>query len=923
MSTPVPSLRDLFEAACELDDAARAAYLAAHCADSAQREQVERLLAADRDDGDGALGQDAADALQALGEAEPLTFAPGGWIGPWRLIALLGEGGSSTVFRAGRDAAGVRQEVALKLLRRGLYSYEAQRQFRRERQALAALSHPDIASLIEGGVTEQGLAYIALELVDGQAITDYACTRSLDLTARLRLFLRVCRAVEAAHRALIVHRDLKPSNVLVSADGHVKLLDFGIAKLLDADDETQTRLPAFTPAYAAPEQRCGGAVTTATDVYALGILLGELLTGQRPGDGRAHTPSGQVRDDAAPGQLPAPPQTTRRLLRGDLDNIVLKAIAEEPEQRYVSAGALAEDIERLLDGRPVAAHPPSRWYRAKKFVARHRGGVATSAAFLLALLAALGVALWQANVARDELRRANAMRDFMVVAFQEAQPSSPREGPPRITEVVEQAVARARGDAQMNPRARTELLTELATVLRIQGRQTSARDLGRWNYEQALREFGGASPLSLAAGGELAYTLFLLGDFADARTRIDGLLAQSAAAEPRLRSRLLSYSSAIATKEHDARRAIADVEAAVALARRSGDAELLSLILSSQSTAQLASGDASGAIASLKEQLAINERLYGSQHLNAASVRAALSRAYRRVGDLPAAEREIRAALDIDAAVLPNDDWRRARHLNALMILQHSQRNFDAALASGLESLRINRIAYADDHPEIANDLENLGRLELQLEQPAAAKELLREALARSTARLGAEHADTAGVRASYGEALVRIGDRAAGEAELRHALVSLGTAPDRDVEARVCEQFARLYLDLDDAARALPLLDRIDTVLAPALADSAYWDGRIGVLRGVALLGLDRAGPARDVLTAAEAALAASKAADPSLQIEVALRQAQAAQHLGDTAAAQRYATLGRTRLAALRNPPGRLVRLAAALPAAAATVQ
>ena len=291
MSTPVPSLRDLFEAACELDDAARAAYLAAHCADPAQREQVERLLAADRDDGDGALAQDAADALQALGEAEPLTFAPGGWIGPWRLIALLGEGGSSTVFRAGRDAAGVRQEVALKLLRRGLYSYEAQRQFRRERQALAALSHPDIASLIEGGVTEQGLAYIALELVDGQAITDYACTRSLDLTARLRLFLRVCRAVEAAHRALIVHRDLKPSNVLVSADGHVKLLDFGIAKLLDADDETQTRLPAFTPAYAAPEQRRGGAVTTATDVYALGILLGELLTGQRPGDGRAHTPS--------------------------------------------------------------------------------------------------------------------------------------------------------------------------------------------------------------------------------------------------------------------------------------------------------------------------------------------------------------------------------------------------------------------------------------------------------------------------------------------------------------------------------------------------------------------------------------------------------------------------------------------------------
>jgi serine/threonine-protein kinase len=920
MNTSVPSLRDLFEAVCELDGAARDAYLAAHCADAAQRARIERLLTADSDAGDGALARDAADALQLLGESEDAAFTAGRRIGPWRLLALLGEGGSSTVFRAERDAAGVRQEVALKLLRRGIYSYEAQRQFRRERQALAALSHPDIASLIEGGVTEQGLAYIALELVDGQAITDYARTRSLDLTARLRLFLRVCRAVEAAHRALIVHRDLKPSNVLVSADGHVKLLDFGIAKLLDADDETQTRLPVFTPAYAAPEQRRGGAVTTATDVYALGILLGELLTGQRPGDGRAQAPSGQVRDDAAPGLLPAPPQTTRRLLRGDLDNIVLKAIAEEPEQRYVSAGALAEDIERLLDGRPVAAHPPSRWYRTRKFVARHRGGVATSAAFLLALLAALGVALWQANVARDELRRANAMRDFMVVAFQEAQPSSPREGPPRITEVVEQAVARARNDAQMNPRARTELLTELATVLRIQGRQTSARDLSQWNYEQALREFGAASPLSQAAGGELAYTLFLLGDFADARARIDGLLAQSAAVEPRLRSRLLSYSSAIATKEHDTRRAVADVEDAVALARRSGDAELLSWILSSQSTVRLAAGDAAGAIASLQEQLAINERLYGPRHLNAASVRAALSRAYRRVGDLAAAEREIRAALDIDAAVLPHDDWRRARHLNALMVLQHAQRDFDAALASGLESLRINRIAYADDHPEIANDLENLGRLQLQLEQPAAALELLREALARNTAKLGAEHADTAGVRASYGEALARTGQRAAGEAELRHALASLQAAPDRDAEARVCEQFARLYLDLGDAAQALPLLDRIDTALAPALNGVAYWDGRSGVLRGGALLLLGRAAQADAALAAADTALAGSKSADAALQIEVALRRAQTARALGDTAAAQRRAELGRTRLAALRHPPGRLQRLAAELPPGAA---
>ena len=313
------------------------------------------------------------------------------------------------MFRARREIEGVQQEVALKVLRRGLYSPDAQRQFRRERQALAQLQHPGIARLIEGGVTDDGLAYIALDLVDGKPIVDYARDQRLDLRQRLALFLQVCRAVEAAHRALIVHRDLKPSNVLVTDDGQVKLLDFGIAKLLDRDDETQTRMPAFTPAYAAPEQRDGGLITTATDVYALGILLGELVTGQRL---TAHSPDARLRRRLPATKrralLPAPPPVTRRALRGDLDNIVLKAIDTEPERRYASAGALADDIERMLDGRPVAAHPPSRLYRASKFVQRHRGAVATTLAFLLALLTAFGITIWQAKVARDAEHKAQS-----------------------------------------------------------------------------------------------------------------------------------------------------------------------------------------------------------------------------------------------------------------------------------------------------------------------------------------------------------------------------------------------------------------------------------------------------------------------------------------------------------------------------------
>jgi serine/threonine-protein kinase len=354
------------------------------------------------------------------------------------------------VFRAARTIDGVRQVVALKLLRRSLYSRDAQRQFRRERRALTQLRHPGIARLIEGGISESGLAYIALDLVEGTPITDHARTLRLDLRARLKLFLQVCRAVEAAHRALIVHRDLKPSNVLVTADGEVKLLDFGIAKLLDADDETQTRVPSFTPAYAAPEQRSGAPITTATDVYALGVLLGELVTGQRLNDGSGRTPSGHVSANTEPGILPAAPAVTRRQLRGDLDNVVLKAIANEPEHRYISAGALADDIERLLDRRPVSAHPPSTWYRAQKFVARHQGGVAITALFALGIIAALGLALWQGRIARHEATRADAMRDFMISAFSEAEPSTPRSGPPSITDVVEEAIVKARSDTGMN-----------------------------------------------------------------------------------------------------------------------------------------------------------------------------------------------------------------------------------------------------------------------------------------------------------------------------------------------------------------------------------------------------------------------------------------------------------------------------------------
>jgi len=907
------SLRELFEAAAALPVPARAAFLDEHCRDAAVRARVERMLTAD-ERGDALFTGGARAAVAAIGDADvAAALPPGSRVGPFELVALLGEGGSSTVFHARREFEGVQQQVALKVLRRGLYAPEAQRQFRRERQALAQLRHPGIARLIEGGVTVDGVAYIALDLIDGKPIVEYAREHLLDLRQRLDLFLQVCRAVEAAHRALIVHRDLKPSNVLVTDEGQVKLLDFGIAKLLDSDDETHTGMTAFTPAYAAPEQRTGGLITTATDVYALGILLGELVTGQRLTGGSGRTPSSQITGDEAPGVLPAPPPLTRRALRGDIDNIVLKAITLEPERRYASAGALADDVERMLDGRPVAAHPPSRWYRARKFVQRHRAGVVATALVLLALIAAFGIAVVQGNAARRAAERADAMRDFMFTAFSEAEPSVPREGPPRITEVVEQAIAKARGDAGMNAGVRTELLTELAAVLRARGRVADAREAIQWNYDQARHAFGEDDRLTLAAGRELGRCLMLSGDFEGARKLVDALIARTPVAERAFRAQLLLDSAELATKQHDAARAVRDGEDGLRLARR-GDDDEIAYALSTIGNVQLSANDLGGAAQTYQELLARDERRHGARHVKLATVHAALSRVLRRLGDLDAAEREIRAALDIDAETLPKDDWRHANHLNALTMVLRAKREFPAALESAKEGLRVNRIAFGNDHPEVANDLSNVGMIELRMENYAAAVGPLREALDLAVARYGAERYETAGWRADYGFALAHAGDWSAGEAELRHALDLLERAPKAKPSdiAATYEKLVRVELDRGEPGQALPLLDRIEAILATLPAPEAYWTGRAALLRGATLVALRDLQAALPLLRQADSAQRQSADPDAQLRIETSLLLAKAAQMAGDDASAKASFGEASVQFAALRHAPPSLQRLA-----------
>ncbi len=375
-------------------------------------------------------------------------------IGPYRLIRRLGRGGMGTVYLGVRDDDAFEKHVAIKILKRGMDSDVIVRRFRHERQILASLNHPFIAGLLDGGTTTDGLPYFAMEYVEGQPITDYCETHALDTTARVELFRKVCTAVQYAHQNLIIHRDLKPGNVLVTADGTPKLLDFGIAKLLNSELPAPTLAPTvaglqlMTPEYASPEQVRGEQVTTATDIYSLGVLLYEVLTGRRPyifssrspaeiarvvcdavperpstavtrlpeagaydhvetGDDPGSTPT-QLLDETRPRS--ADTERLRRQLAGDLDTIVLKALSKEPERRYASVDQFSEDLRRHLAGLPVIARPDTIGYRAAKFVRRNRAAVAAGALTLCALVAGIVTTAWQAREAQAQ--RAQAEKRF-------------------------------------------------------------------------------------------------------------------------------------------------------------------------------------------------------------------------------------------------------------------------------------------------------------------------------------------------------------------------------------------------------------------------------------------------------------------------------------------------------------------------------
>lgn len=546
-------IKALLADALERPPAERAAFLDEACgSDATLRAEVESLLAYEDVPGRGdSLADVQAEPAATVTETptDELRVA-GRRIGPYEIVREIGQGGMSTVYLA-RRVDEYRQQVAIKLIRHGMDTDFVLRRFRNERQILASLDHPNIARLLDGGTTEDGLPYLVMEYIEGTPIHEHCDARKLNTEDRLRLFRQVCAAVHYAHQRLVIHRDIKPSNILVTAEGVPKLLDFGIAKILTPElaaqtlDQTSPALRLMTPAYASPEQIRGDAITTASDVYLLGVVLYELLTGHKPYRVTSESPHElmravledeprqpstavtlieEVRTADGTSRLTLTPESIsetregspdklRRRLKGDLDNIVLMALRKEPERRYASVEQFSEDLRRHLEGLPVIARPATLGYRAGKFIRRHKAGVAAAALIVVILVAAI-IGINQER-ARAERRFNDVRRLARAVVFDYHDAIADLPGATSVRqrlvkdalEYLDRLAREAAGDRTLQ----RELATAYIKIGDVQGNSRVA-NLGDTSgalasYRQALairQALAGAEPTNVEAQSELA-----------------------------------------------------------------------------------------------------------------------------------------------------------------------------------------------------------------------------------------------------------------------------------------------------------------------------------------------------------------------------------------------------------------------------------
>ena len=695
-----------------------------------------RSLASLREE-DPVLGKELA-ALLALEDqhsdflAEPLVAPlpgprPGTLAGPYRLERLLGEGGMGQVWLAGRADGLYQRRVALKLLRPGLADPNLQLRFTRERQILARLAHPHIARLLDAGISGDGQPYLALEYVEGEPIDEWCTQRNLSLDARLRLFLQICDAVSHAHANLIVHRDLKPSNILVTAQEEVRLLDFGIAKLLDTNelppDQTGTGLRTFTLHYASPEQVRGEPVTTMTDVYALGVVLHQLLTGERPYQLKRSTDAEW--EEAILGAEPVRPSMAlqradqrrlARVLAGDLDNIVLKALAKRPEQRYPSVEALAQDIARYRDGKPVNARPQSVRYRLAKFIGRHRWALATGALVAMVLAASFVLVAWQAREAVREAARAQALQNFVIGLFEGAGGNDGAR-PLDVRALLDSGLQRGERELSHQPTARAELMGVVARLRLGMGDYLPALAL---LDEQAglVASLGSAAPdsLRLESATELGRIHLALGD----DDACIAAMQPHVALAQREHRQLPVQVSAFWSQLGRCRRAADTPDSARTMFQRS--LALQRDVLNDKpgmvrNLAQLAGLEAdrglfAEALEGYRDALRQLNTSSGSQHPYTVTLLRDMCVLQRRMGDTVGAERDCGNALSLARSLHGESHPATIAALRAMAIMQLQIGRFEEAAAALAATREWTATHAGADHVNVADDDDGLARIQ-------------------------------------------------------------------------------------------------------------------------------------------------------------------------------------------------------------------
>ena len=919
---------ELFDAALDVPPDERDAFIARTCGgDAVLGDRVIALLRA-HERSSGFLQTPAAElAAVLLEDLPPSAPAPPVRAGPFRIVRELGHGGMGVVYLAEREGAEFAQRVALKLVRHLGPAEDVRRRFVEERRILALLEHPRIAHFIDGGLTSDGVPYFAMELVEGERIDAYCDGRKLSIDQRLDLFIGVCEAVQYAHEHLVIHRDLKPSNILVRGDGQLKLLDFGIAKLLDplqgADgDTTETGAIALTPEYAAPEQVRDLPISTATDVYSLGVLLYVLLTGERPYDVRGKSRAEIDRIvcvDVPPGPSTTAPASLRRRLRGDLDLIVMTALQKQRERRYQSPAALAEDLRRFRHGHAILARPDSTRYRLTKFVGRHRAGVAIASVAVLGLVGGASRERVLRSRAEVQARKATEVERFLVSVFDVVDPNAwtrPDGGKVTARELLERGASRVDSILIEEPEVQAELRTVLGRVYTNLGlydkampllqrslaqrtllygpvdtrvaatmdllgsaltkldKYDEAEPLLRQAIEQRRRLLGNTHTATAEAIDHLATLLEQRNKFADAEPLYrevlairEKLLGDSAVETAHSRNNLgliLYRQGAYAPAESLYRRALA-----IKLQRLGEDhASTATTMQNLAQTLQFLTRFEE-AETFQRSALAAKRKALGDAHPSVTiSLNNLANLLTRELGRLDEGEALAREALALDRRIFGENHSYVAASLANVGVILRLKGDFVAADTLLRQALAINRRLLGEPHARVASDLSNLGQTRFLMGDGAGAIELIRQSLAQHRAAVGESHLNTIGSTALLGSYLAQFGDPAEAESLSRAASSRLDPEKREHRTLIIISQvgLGKALLAQRRTDEALAVLERVVELARKHLGDGHFRTGDALLTYGNALVAKERHADAEPVLRAALAALEKSRRGQPRL---------------------------------------------------------